>query len=69
MRITSLLCCGVLIVFGLCAALYALFGLDVLLLLTAGNRILYRALLSLAGVGALFLLFVLIAFRPFRILS
>ena len=69
MRITTLICCGFLILFGLGATFYALFGVDLLALVTAGNRYLFRALLSLAGVGALWLLFFLIAFKPFKILS
>lgn len=69
MKLTTLICCSILIVYGLFAAVYALFGFDLLLFLTAGNVYVYRALLSLAGVGALWLLFWLIAFRPTRPLS
>ena len=64
MKLTTLFCCSVLILFGIFAAVYALTGFDLLLFVTAGNRIAYRALLSLAGVGALWLLYWLVAFRP-----
>ena len=64
MKMTTLLCCGALIVFGLCACITALTGFDVLAALTFGDPYLYRALLSLAGVAALWLTFWLIAFRP-----
>lgn len=69
MKLTTLLCCAILIAFGLGAAVYALFGFDLLLFVCAGNPYAYRALLSLAGIGAAWLLFWLIAFRPTRPLS
>lgn len=69
MKLTTLLCCSILILFGLFAAVYALSGFDLLLFLVGGNAYAYRAILSLAGVGALWLLFWLIAFRPTRPLS
>lgn len=69
MKLTTLLCCGFLIAFGLIAAVYALSGFDLLLFFCAGNLFLYRALLSLAGLGAGWLLFWLIAFRPTKPLS
>lgn len=69
MKLTTLLCCSVLVLYGLFAAVYALSGFDLLLFLCAGNFIAYRAFLSLAGIGALWLLFWLIAFRPTKPLS
>ena len=62
--LTTILCCIVLIAFGLGACIFALTGFDVLAALTFGDPYLYRALLSLAGVAALWLTFWLIAFRP-----
>jgi uncharacterized membrane protein len=69
MKVTTLICCSLLVFFGLCAAVFALTGFDFLLFVTAGNAIAYRAILSLAGVSALWLLFWLIAFRPTKFLS
>ena len=69
MKITTFFCCGVLILYGLFAAVFALSGFDVLLFLCFGNGVAYRALLSLAGVSALWLLFWLIAFRPTKTLA
>ena len=66
MKITTLLCCGVLIAFGLGACIYALTGFDLLAAITFGNAYACRALLSLTGVAALWLVFWLIAFRPTR---
>ncbi len=69
MKITTILCCSVLIAFGLFAAVYALAGFDLLLFFCAGNGAVYRAVLSLAGVAAGWLVFWLIAFRPLKPLS
>lgn len=69
MKLTTLICCTLLIFFGLCATVYALFGFNLLLFLCFGNTVVFRSLLSLAGVCALWLLFWLIAFRPTKFLS
>ncbi len=69
MKYTTWFFCGVLIFCGLCAAVYALSGFDLLLFLCAGNPFVFRAVLSFAGLGALWLLFWLIAFRPTKFLS
>ena len=69
MKVTTILCCSLLIAFGVLACVYALSGFNLLLFLCAGNAIIFRAILSLAGVAAAWLLFWLIAFRPTRFLS
>ncbi len=69
MKYTTWILCGILILFGLFASIYALTGFDILLFLCAGNIYAYRGFLSLAGVGALWLLFWLLAFRPTKFLS
>lgn len=69
MKWTTLICCSYLIAFGVLAAVYAFTGFSVLSFLCMGNVIAVRALLSLTGVCALWLLFWLIAFRPTRYLS
>ena len=69
MKITTIICCAYLILFGVLAAIYALTGLDLLALATFGNGYIYRAILSLTGVAAAWLLFWLIAFRPTKFLS
>lgn len=66
MKLTTILCCAVLILFGIGACVFALTGLDLLALVTLSDPVWYRALLSLTGVAALWLLFWLIAFRPTR---
>lgn len=69
MKLTTLICCSFLIFFGLCALVYALSGFNLPLFLCFGNVYAYRAVLSLAGIGAAWLLFWLIAFRPTKYLS
>lgn len=69
MKYTTYICCAILILFGLGAAVFALTGFNLLLFLCAGNVLIYRAILSLTGVGALWLLFWLIAFRPAQFLN
>ncbi|MDE6059757.1 MAG: hypothetical protein K2G44_06950 [Clostridia bacterium] len=69
MKITTWICCTLLIFFGISASIFALTGFNLLLFLTAGNVPLYRGFLSLAGVCALWLLFWLFAFRPTKFLS
>lgn len=69
MKLTTILCCAILILFGLGACIYALTGFNLLLFLCFGNAVVFRSALSLAGVAALWLLFWLIAFRPLKFLS
>ena len=69
MKLTTIIASAILIAFGLFATVYAFSGFSLLLFLCGGNSAAYRALLSLAGVAAAWLLFWLIAFRPLRFLS
>ena len=69
MKYTTWIMCGILIIFGLFASVFAFTGFDMLMLVCAGNTYVYRALLSLTGIAALWLIFWLFAFRPTRFLS
>ncbi len=69
MKLTTIICSAILILFGIFASVYALAGFNVLLFLCAGNAAVYRGILSLAGIAALWLLFWLIAFRPLKFVS
>ena len=69
MKITTIICSAILILFGVFATVYALSGFDLLLFLCFGNTYIARALLSLTGIAAAWLLFWLIAFRPMKFLS
>ena len=69
MKYTTWIMCGILIVFGIFASVYALVGFDLLSFLCFGNIFIYRAVLSVTGVAALWLFFWLVAFRPTKFLS
>ena len=69
MKITTYICCAVLILYGIFASVFALTGFNTLLFICAGNVYIYRGLLSLAGIGGLWLLFWLITFRPAEFLN
>ena len=69
MKLTTHVCCFLLIFFGLCAAVYALTGFPLLYFLCFSNTVAFRAVLSLGGIAAGWLLFWLIAFRPTAQLS
>ncbi len=64
MKLTTLICCVYLILMGLFLTVFAFSGFDLLLFLCFGKQALYRALLSLSGIAAAWLLFWLLAFRP-----
>jgi len=69
MKLTTWICCALLIFYGLRASGFALSGFNLLLFFCAGNTVIYRSLLSLAGVAALWLLYWLLAFRPTKYVS
>ena len=69
MKLTTWISSGILIFFGLCATVFAFSGFNLLLFFCAGNTVVYRSLLSITGVAALWLLYWLIAFRPTKFVS
>ena len=69
MKLTTIICCSFLAFIGFYVTVIAFSGVDLLLFLCAGNLIVYRAILSLSGVAAAWLIFWLIAFRPTKSLS
>ena len=69
MKLTTWISSAILIFAGLCATVYAFSGFNLLLFFCAGNTVVYRSLLSITGVAALWLLYWLIAFRPTKFVS
>ena len=69
MKFTTLLCCSILIFFGLCSTLFAFTQFNLLLFLCAQKETVYRALFAIQGLAGLWLMFWLIAFRPTRSIS
>lgn len=69
MKLTTWICCTVLIIMGITMGVLGLTGFNLLLFFCAGNVIVYRSLLSVSAVAAGWLLFWLIAFRPTKYVS
>ena len=69
MKLTTLICCSFLSFIGILATVYALSGFNLLLFFCFSNVPLYRAILSLSGIAAAWLIFWLIAFKPTKSLS
>lgn len=66
MKATSLLFLIYLIAIGIDLCIFALTSFDPLLWICFQNKIVYRVLLSVAGIAALWMIFWLIAFKPFK---
>lgn len=66
MRTSCILCIGILIALGVFASVYAFTGFNLLLFICFKNYAVYRSFLAVSGVAALYSLFALIAFKPFK---
>lgn len=66
MRLTCILCVIILVTLGIFAAVYAFTGFNLLYFLCLGSDVIYRSYLAICGVSALFTIFALLAFKPFR---
>ena len=66
MRLSCILCVSILIALGICGAVFAFTGFNLLLFLCLGSQVTYRSFLAISGVAALFTIFALVTFRPFR---
>ena len=66
MKLTAYFCIANLIVLGICAAVYAFSGFNLLLFISFNNVTAYRCFLGNCGVSALFCIYSLIAFKPFK---
>ena len=64
MKVSCILCTVIVVLFGILALIYALFEVNLLLILCMNNPVLYRSALSVNAVAAAFLAFWLIAFKP-----
>lgn len=66
MRLSATVCLAELIFLGICGGVYAFTGFNLLKFICFGNITAVRVLLGTGFVSALFCLYVLIAFKPFR---
>lgn len=66
MKLTSITCVVLLIALGICSAVYAFSGYDLLYFLCFKSVAVYRSFLAVCGVSALYTVYALIAFKPFK---
>lgn len=66
MKFTCYLCVSMLIFLGVCGGVYAFTGFNLLLFLCFGQAFIFRATLATASVAALYTVYALIAFKPFK---
>ena len=66
MKLTCYFCVANLIALGIFGGVFALTGFNLLEFLCFGNELAYRSFLAICGVSALFSVYSLIAFKPFK---
>lgn len=66
MKLTCYLCAANLVILGICAAVFAFTGFNIPLFLSFGMPSIYRGFYAVCGVSALFLIYALIVFKPFK---
>lgn len=63
---TCYLCATNLVILGICAAVFAFSGFDLIAFLALGKPIIYNVFYGICGVSALFLIYAMIVFKPFK---
>ena len=66
MKITCYLCVALLVTLGICAGVYAFSGFNAIYFLCFKKDIIYRSFLAVNFVAALFTLYAIFTFRPFK---
>lgn len=66
MKLTCYMCVANLIILGIFGGVLAFTGFDLLMFLCMGNLTLYRIFLAICFVSALFSIYALIIFKPFK---
>ena len=66
MRLSCNLCILILVVLGICGGVFAFSGFNLLLFLCFYNNMIYRSILAIGLVSALFTVYALMVFKPFR---
>ena len=66
MKFSCYLCVSLLIVSAICGGVFAFTGFNLLLFLCFYSQIAYRSFLSVTAVAALFTIYSLIVFKPFK---
>lgn len=66
MKLTCITCVLLLVTLGICSAVYAFTGFNLLYFMCFKIDFAYRSFLAVCGVSALFTVYSLIAFKPFK---
>ncbi len=66
MRLSCNLCTLILVILGICGGVFAFSGFNLLLFLCLYNSYIYRTFLGISAVAALFVLYSLFIFKPYR---
>jgi len=66
MKFTCYLCLSNLVILGICAAVYAFTGFNLPVFLSFGLPAIYLAFYAICGVSALFCVYSMIVFKPFK---
>lgn len=69
MRLSCNLCILILVFLGICGGVFAFSGFNLLLFLSFYNYTVYRSVLAIGFVSALFTIYALLVFRPFKCLK
>lgn len=66
MKLTCYLCVAILIISAICGGVYAFSGFNVLLFICMNSAVAYRSFLAVNAIAALFTVYSLIVFNPFK---
>ena len=66
MKFTCYLCVSLLVISAICGGVYAFSGFDVIRYLSFGSDTVYRSFLAVAAIAALFTIYSMIFFKPFK---
>ena len=66
MKMTCYLCVTMLVALGICGGIYAFSGFNVLYFACLKNDMIYRSFLAVNFVAALFTVYAMFTFRPFK---
>ena len=66
MKFTCYLCVAITVIFAICGGVFAFTGFNAIYFACFGNDTVYRSALAVYAVSALFNIYSLIAFKPFK---
>lgn len=66
MKLTSYACLLNLVILGISGAVFAFTGFDTIKILSFGNEVFYRSFFAICGVSALYIIYAIFVFKPFK---